>query len=98
MPSGDYNALSDSDFICPIAANDIDHSNVGIGEVRPDSTAAYGQYIASACSGCHRPNLKGAVGPDLTSTGEPGKWTYLQFETALRPMVFKASSLKPEEI
>jgi mono/diheme cytochrome c family protein len=67
----------------PIAATVIDHSAASVGAVRPDTTVAYGQYIAAACIGCHGAAFKGAAGPNLTSTGDLGHWAYEDFNTAI---------------
>jgi len=72
-------------------AEAIDHTATFPNEVKPEVTAAYGKYLAVGCQGCHGLNFKGGPAhgpdeppiPDLTSTGNVGKWTSDQFITAL---------------
>src|SRR5690606_3981718 len=60
--------------------------------VKAEVSAEYGKYLSIACQGCHRENMKGGdpVGPgfpdvaDISSTGNPGKWTTEQFVNTLR--------------
>ncbi len=73
-------------------AEAIDHNAKYADEVKVEVSSAYGKYLAISCQGCHAENLKGAPPgdpgspaiPDLTLTGEPGKWTSEQFITAIR--------------
>jgi mono/diheme cytochrome c family protein len=75
-----------------LPAEKIDHSKQSTQTVKPELTANYGQYVAVACTGCHRENYKGgepiAPGfppvPDITTTGNMGKWTEAQFIQTLR--------------
>ncbi len=54
--------------------------------------AAMGQYLSVSCSGCHRANLKGGeplapgmkAAPDITSSGNVGKWSFAGFQKTLR--------------
>ena len=60
--------------------------------VGPD--AAYGAYVARACTGCHGPQFAGQHVPgtppsfpdsaNLTPAGDLGQWQYADFERALR--------------
>lgn len=53
---------------------------------------AFGKYLTNLCSGCHRPDMRGgdpvAPGqpqvPNITATGNPGRWTQSQFFQTLR--------------
>lgn len=70
----------------------IDHNATYADEVKPEVSEAYGKYLAVSCKGCHGDQFKGGPPntpgeppfPDLTSTGNPGKWTSEQFVTTLR--------------
>jgi len=69
----------------------INHDASYPDEVKPEASVAYGVYLAVGCQGCHGENLKGSPPrkpgeppiPDISSTGNPGKWTSEQFITAL---------------
>ncbi|GAB3326537.1 hypothetical protein GCM10027299_25670 [Larkinella ripae] len=75
-----------------LSVEKIDHERPMIAKADSTEGIAQGQYLAISCSGCHRPTFKGgepmAPGfppvPDLTKTGNPGKWTQQQFRTVLR--------------
>lgn len=71
-------------------------------------TAEYGKYLVKAgvCSGCHGDNLGGATGgpaptPNLTRSGELGKWTQADFvkviRTGVRPDGRTLSTFMPWE-
>jgi len=70
----------------------IDHQAKLRTDIVEAATPAYGEYLAVSCIGCHRDNFKGggpiAPGfppvPDITSTGNPGKWELTQFTNTLR--------------
>jgi mono/diheme cytochrome c family protein len=57
-------------------------------------TAAYGEYLARPCSGCHQPEFSGGMMPgampdaplvpNLTPTGNLRNWSEAEFITALR--------------
>jgi len=78
----------------PFAADSIDHASAGKTAVGPAPTAEYGAYLASiaACEGCHNENFAGRPaqpngppgGPNLTPSGNPGRWTAEQFRAVLR--------------
>jgi cytochrome c553 len=83
----------------------IDHTRKLVKEVKAEISIEYGQYLATACQGCHRETMKGGepVAPgypvvaDITSTGHPGKWTDEQFIKTLRTGVTpEGKVLKPE--
>ncbi|MDQ4141408.1 MAG: cytochrome c [Bacteroidota bacterium] len=75
-----------------LPAERIDHSKQSVQTVIPEISPSYGQYVAVACIGCHRQNYKGggplAPGfppvPDITPSGNLGKWTEAQFMQTLR--------------
>ena len=65
-----------------LPAEMIDHNAVSKDSVHFSMTPEYGGYLAATCQGCHGGKLKGAPShgpkepniPDISSTGEPGKW------------------------
>ena len=70
----------------------IDHSRPLQADVPAEVSVEYGKYLAIACQGCHRENMKGGepVAPgfppvaDISSSGNPSKWTAEQFMETLR--------------
>jgi mono/diheme cytochrome c family protein len=84
--------LTDMGKLPMFPAEEIDHSRSLIKEVKAEVTASYGKYIATSCQGCHREDMKGGdpIAPgfpavaDISSTGNPGKWTDEQFINTLR--------------
>lgn len=72
-----------------MVAERIDHKATHSEEVVPAATAEYGAYLAVSCTGCHGPKLKGGPGhgpgeppiPDISKTGNPGKWSESGFVT-----------------
>jgi cytochrome c553 len=80
------------DKIAVIPAEQIDHKTLLTTHSDTSSPEAFGKYLSTMCSGCHRENMKGggpmAPGfppvPDITFTGATGRWTEEQFKTALR--------------
>lgn len=70
----------------------IDHNRMLVKEVKNEVSVDFGKYLSTGCQGCHRENMKGGepVAPgfpvvaDISSTGNPGKWTDEQFITTLR--------------
>ncbi|WP_234736000.1 c-type cytochrome [Tellurirhabdus bombi] len=75
-----------------LAVEKIDHNLPMIAKADTTVGVAQGKYLSVSCVGCHRAALKGgeplAPGlppvPDITSTGNVGKWTQDQFMTVLR--------------
>lgn len=75
-----------------IPAEQIDHTYAAPSEVEALPNAAYGEYLAVSCSGCHKQNFKGGESevpgmkpyPDITASGSVGRWTEQQFVTTLR--------------
>jgi mono/diheme cytochrome c family protein len=84
--------LTDIGKLPLLPAEEIDHNSVLIKEVKAEVTLDYGKYISTSCRGCHRDNMKGGeplapgfpVVADISSTGNPGKWTDEQFINTLR--------------
>lgn len=70
----------------------INHVAPMVKTVDTSEGVALGKYLSVSCSGCHRPNMKGgdpvAPGfppvPDITASGNPGKWTQRLFMQTLR--------------
>jgi cytochrome c553 len=91
----------------PYAAAEIDHSYSPPESVTVEVSAAYGDYLAATCTGCHRPDFSGGplpgAGPDdtpaanLTPAGNLGNWSEEDFITALRTGVTpEGKTLDPE--
>jgi mono/diheme cytochrome c family protein len=85
----------------------IDHERKLVKEVTPEVSKEFGKYLSIACQGCHKENMKGGepVAPgfpvvaDISSTGNPGKWTNQQFMQTLRTGVTpEGKTLKPQEM
>lgn len=80
------------DMLPVIPAEKTDHAMPFAQEVTPAATAEYGKYLAVICTNCHGPQLKGrgpmvpggSPVPDLTATGNPGKWSHGDFIKTLR--------------
>lgn len=80
----------------PVAADVIDHRQSQSIEATPGITVEYGRYLATACMGCHGPNLSGGkihgAPPDwppssnLTPADDAplAHWSEAQFLTTLR--------------
>ncbi|MET1054371.1 MAG: c-type cytochrome [Pedobacter sp.] len=76
-----------------LSVEKIDHQAAAVKEVSEDKESiALGKYLSVSCTGCHRQDFRGgdpvAPGfpevPDISPSGDPGKWTQQQFFTALR--------------
>ncbi|MGV3586653.1 MAG: c-type cytochrome [Adhaeribacter sp.] len=73
-------------------AEKIDHNLRPIGKIQPEATVTYGEYLATNCTACHRPDFQGgpplAPGyppvPNITANGRVGKWTEAEFMHTLR--------------
>jgi cytochrome c2 len=84
--------LTDLGKLSLIPAERIDHQLILVKDVTPSVSVAYGEYVATACQGCHRKNMKGGdpiapgfpVVADISSTGHPASWTDDQFIQTLR--------------
>jgi len=75
-----------------LPAEKVDHSIVSVPAKTVSVSADYGKYLSVGCEGCHRANMQGGpplapgfpIVPDITSKGNPGKWTKEQFIQTLR--------------
>lgn len=99
--------LSEFGLIPLLPAEFTDHEIRFAKEIKREISAAYGQYLSTICINCHGANLKGGKSPvpggkyvaDITSTGNPGKWTHEQFITALHTGVTpEGKTLNPQEM
>jgi mono/diheme cytochrome c family protein len=99
--------LSEFGLIPLLPAEMTDHQIMFAKEMKRDISPAYGKYLSTICINCHGPNLKGGESPvpggkyvaDITSTGNPGKWTHEQFITALHTGVTpEGKKLNPAEM
>lgn len=86
------NVMSYFDKMPLFSVEKIDHTKPMLVKVDTVEGVKLGEYLAVSCSGCHRADFKGgeplAPGlppvPDITSSGNPGKWTQQQFLQTLR--------------
>jgi mono/diheme cytochrome c family protein len=84
--------LSALDQIPLLPAENTDHNLPFVNRVQAEVSATYGQYMAVMCVNCHGDKYKGGESPvpggkyrpDITASGNPGKWTEQQFIHALR--------------
>jgi len=99
--------LAEFDLISLFPAEFTDHTAPLAKSVKPEVSAAYGKYLATICVSCHGPKLKGGPSPvpggtyvaDITSTGNPGKWSHEQFITALQTGITpEGKHLNPTEM
>jgi cytochrome c553 len=99
--------LTDLGKIPMLPAELIDHNRVLVKEVKAEVSVDFGKYIATSCQGCHRENMKGGepiapgfpVVADISSSGNPGKWTDEEFIETLRTGVTpEGRVLKPEDM
>jgi cytochrome c553 len=99
--------LTAFDKVPMIAAEKIDHRAKNVATVKPEISPGYGQYVAVSCVGCHRENYKGGEAvvpgspkvPDITRTGNIGKWTEEQFINTLRTGVTpEGKKLNPKDM
>lgn len=75
-----------------LPAEKIDHNAISVDAVTASVTPEYGKYLAMTCTGCHTENFKGAKPhgpdeppiPDISSTGNLGKWSAEGFVTTLQ--------------
>jgi mono/diheme cytochrome c family protein len=78
----------------PFAAQEIDHSLVQPASVPVAVSAAYGEYLAQTCIGCHGSDFAGGPVPgsgpgdvpaaNLTAGGNLGSWSEADFVAAMR--------------
>lgn len=86
------NVMSYFDKMPLFSVEKIDHRKPMVAQADTAEGIKLGEYLAVSCSGCHRADFKGgdplAPGlppvPDITSSGNPGKWTQQQFLQTLR--------------
>ncbi|GAB3992698.1 c-type cytochrome [Spirosoma daeguense] len=91
-PGPILNVMTYLDKVPLLPVEMIDHNRPLIAKADTSTGIAQGKYLAVACSGCHRPNLKGGDAivpgqppvPDITRRGALGKWSQEQFITTLR--------------
>lgn len=84
--------LTDLGKLPLVPAEMIDHNRVLVKEVKAEVSLEFGKYISTSCEGCHRKTMKGGdpIAPgfpvvlDISSTGNPGKWTDEEFINTLR--------------
>ncbi len=84
--------LADLDKLPLIVAEKIDHDKPIVHHIEETVGPAFGEYLATACTGCHRSDFKGggpiAPGfppvPNISASGIAGQWTELQFIQMLR--------------
>jgi cytochrome c553 len=75
-----------------IPAEKINHTAKSLEVVNPEVSSAYGKYVAVSCTGCHRDNFQGGDAlvpgspavPNISASGNVGKWTEDQFIKTLR--------------
>jgi mono/diheme cytochrome c family protein len=99
--------LSEFGLIPLLPAEFTDHQIHFAKEIKREISAAYGKYLSTICINCHGANLKGGESPvpggkyvaDISSTGNPGKWSHQEFIKALHTGVTpEGKTLKPEEM
>lgn len=99
--------LTDLNQILMIPADSIDHTRLLTKNVKREVSVEFGEYLSANCSGCHRKNMKGGpplapgfpVVADITSSGNPGKWTEEQFISTLKSGTTpEGKKLNPEEM
>ena len=99
--------LTDFDQVPMISAEKIDHARPLTKSINREVSIGFGQYLAVACEGCHRKNMKGGppVAPgfpkvaDITSAGNLAGWTEQEFIHALKTgRTPEGKQLNPEEM
>ena len=99
--------LTDFGKLPLLPAEIIDHSRPLASDIKPEVSVQYGKYLSTACQGCHRENMKGGepiapgfpVVADISSSGNPGKWTAEEFIQALRTgHTPEGKALNPQEM
>lgn len=84
--------LTDLGKLPLLPAEMIDHSSELRKDIVPAVSVEFGKYLSNACQGCHREHMKGGepiapgfpVVADISSSGNPGKWTDEEFIRTLR--------------
>lgn len=99
--------LSEFNVIPMLPAENTDHNKPFPKHVERSVSAEYGKYLAVICVNCHGPNYKGGNSPipggkyvsDISSTGNPGKWSHEEFITALHTgKTPEGKHLNPQEM
>jgi mono/diheme cytochrome c family protein len=99
--------LSEFGLIPLLPAEFTDHQIMFAKEIKREVSAAYGEYLSTICINCHGANMKGGESPvpggkyvaDISSTGNPGKWSHEEFITALHTGVTpEGKTLNPSEM
>jgi cytochrome c553 len=71
-----------------LSANVIDHEAIRPSALKPEVSAAYGEYLANTCRFCHGEDLSGGdepgAGLNLTPGGDLGHWSEGGFIQAIR--------------
>ena len=84
-PLQQLSILSDPSLL---SAEVIDHQAPRPREIRPGTSAAYGEYLARACTVCHGEDFGGGPGAgaglNLTPGGNLARWTVEDFMHAMR--------------
>ena len=89
-PVGRVLLAADNMTILP--AEKIDHRASAIEHQSEEVGATFGEYLATTCQGCHRPDMKGGAPlapglppvPDITTEGNLRNWTVAQFVSSMR--------------
>ncbi|RDC62646.1 c-type cytochrome [Adhaeribacter pallidiroseus] len=90
--------------VAVLPAERINHQ-VPMAASAPKDVTAYGQYLATVCQGCHRPNMKGGAPlapgfppvPDISATGVQQQWSEAQFISTIRQGKTPAGKLLRQE-
>lgn len=99
--------LSEFGLIPLLPAEFTDHQINFVKEIKREISATYGQYLSTICINCHGSNFKGGESPvpggkyvaDISSTGNPGKWSHQEFITAMHTGVTpEGKTLNPQEM
>lgn len=99
--------LGQLDKIPLLPAEKTDHKIPFAKDIRPEISVKYGRYLSTVCINCHRENMKGGESlvpggkyvADITSTGNPGKWTHEEFILAMHTgETPEGKKLKPQEM
>ncbi len=90
-----------------VPAEMIDHQHNLVKSVKEEVSVEFGKYLSTSCQGCHKETMKGgeALAPglpvvaDISSTGNPGKWTEEEFIQTLRTGVTpEGKTLNPADM
>lgn len=99
--------LTDLGDLPLLPAEMINHESQSMKLVKQEVSIDFGKYLSIACEGCHRSDMKGGapiapgfpVVANITSSGNPGKWTEEQFIHTLRTgQTPEGKQLNPKEM